>query len=138
MYLILLTLAMYSAKELEHYERVRKTFDSSGESHKDTTESSAISQESRAGTLLPTRPKSKDRTASLGKGKGKAPARDWVDFEADDERGDDEEKSAGNSRATPNGHRPMNGWAKGKAENKTLSSSGFGDPSENDEEELYG
>lgn len=60
-----------------------------------------------------------------------------MDFEADDERGDDEKKSAGNSRATPNGHKPMNGWAKGKAANRTLNSSGFGDPSENDEEELY-
>jgi len=129
---------VYSAKELEHYERVRKTFDTPGESHKDTTEPSLNPETSRADTLLPTRPKSKDRTASKGKGKGKAPARDWADFEADDEPGDDEDESAGNSRGTINGHRQTNGWAKGKAANRNLGPSGFGDPSQNDEEELYG
>lgn len=128
---------MDSAKELEHYERVRKTFDSSGESHKDTTQSSANPPVTQENTL-PSRPKSKDRTASKGKGKGKAPARDWADFEADDEPGDDEDESAGTNRATSNGHKSLNGWAKGKAVSRNLGSSGFGDPSENDEEELYG
>lgn len=117
---------------------MRKTFDSPGEPPKDMADPSAHPQVSRADTLLPPRPKSRDRPTSKGKGKGKAPAREWADFEADDEPGDDEDESVGNGRTTINGHKSMNGWAKGKAVNRNLGPGGFGDPSENDEEELYG
>ena len=127
---------MYSAKELEHYERVRKTFDSSGDSRKETIEPPANPPASRR-SLLPTRPKLRDRAASKGKGKGKAPARDWAAFEADDEPGDDEDESAGNGRLTSTGPKSVNGWTKGKATTRNPGPGGFGDPSENDEEELY-
>ena len=129
---------MYSAKELEHYERVRKTFDSSSEPHKDATQPSPNPQVRGTDTQLPTRPKSKDRPASKGKGKGKAAARDWGDFEADDEPSDEEDEAPGNNRANPNGHKSVNGWAKGKGVSRNFGPGGFGDPSENDEAELYG
>ncbi len=128
---------MYSAKELEHYDRVRKTFDSPGESNSNEVELPESLRTTGREALLQSRPKYKNRTGSKGKGKGKAPVRDWEAFE-DDDPGDDEDEDDSIHHATTNGHKSMNRSLKGKGVARNLGADGFGDPSKNDEEELYG
>ncbi len=127
----------HSAKELEHYERVRKTFDTSGESTSGGTGIPSRPQTIRRDSALQSKQKNKERSSSKGKGKGKAPVSDWGDV-ADDEPGDDEGDPSSNHHANINGHTSTNGWGKGKSIDRNFGADGFGDPSENDEEELYG
>ncbi|KAI9798981.1 MAG: peroxisomal assembly protein [Piccolia ochrophora] len=136
-----------SAKELEHYDRVRKSFESNDEA--------STSQISGGPTALlqdvpgndhpkVTRLKGKHgakSTVPTDKGKGKAASTSWDAEEnaADgyyyDHRSDDDNDNIIHTGdAATNGHQPTNGnWhSKQKRSNK------FEDPSLNDEEELYG
>ena len=133
----LLTAEHNSAKELEHYERVRKTFDSFGEPQNKSAEASSGRPVTAEESSLPSRPNFKDRPGSKGKGKGKAAVRDWGAF-AVDEPGDDEGENVANSRHSTNGHKSLNGWGIGKRAVPNLETDGFGDASANDEQELYG
>ena len=136
-------LKVRSAKELEHYQRVRQTFEGPppSENGSRSVSSPAISdpREMRAKHIdrpLPSRPKLPTRTSTAkikdkgigkGKGKGKAIAR-W-DSENDDEDEDDEDEDEDDAYVTSNdyggtpsrsrdGSVEANGGAKGKGKGK--------------------
>lgn len=128
---------MCSAKELDHYERVRKTFDSSGDSKNHDAELKESPPAAARELPLHSKPKYKNRSNSKGKGKGKAPIRDMDDFQGDD-TGDDEGQHDYKQLPIINGYKSANGSSKGKGAIRDLDTDGFGDPSKGDEEELYG
>ncbi|KAI9740287.1 MAG: peroxisomal assembly protein [Cirrosporium novae-zelandiae] len=152
-----------SAKELEHFERVRKTFEASDDKKpalpvrtKSISRSgppNEIASPTVAGSNLPKKPKLQSRQNSTrfrDKWKGKAPARD-ADWVADgmDEDGDGE--GEGPDDYGPNGPTSVNGSLSAKAKGKlragdadgdihegAFSNLEFGDPAQGDEGELYG
>ena len=135
-----LTLSFDSAKELEHYHRVRRTFEGPSKPQIDTlrkpqtTRIPAPAQvDGQARSPPPsTRPKMQNRTSTIkpkpkqeskGKGKGKGKATTWNSDEDEDDD-DDEAYVTSNDFATP--------------ERKHSAVNGFGDAAGDDEEELYG
>lgn len=132
----MLTLLPHSAKELDHYNRVRQTFE--GPSQRSKTKSEAIDAPSKIlapaidGHLHPpvlaTHPKpnksrsSTDTKQSEPKGKGKGKATQW---NSDDDDDDDAYVTSNDFAGTPE----RNGSGRGV--------NGFGDVGGNDDQEIY-
>ncbi|MCJ1280952.1 peroxisomal assembly protein [Xylographa opegraphella] len=133
-----------SAKELEHYKRVRRTFE--GPERSDNSRA----QSTRHNMLLTpapdgisddiSRPQFKARTSSKtkdnnkGKGKGKAPQ--WASEDNDEE---EEVYVTSNDYGTPARYKSANGSTKGKAVAKDgIVENRFRDATQSDEEDLYG
>jgi peroxin-6 len=143
-----------SAKELEHYDRVRKQFEATDEKKQvDTLEESQtgppISFDARP-QIPPNSSKIKSKAPS--KWKGKSTANSWtysegegdsregnistmVEDEDDDDDDDDDDYIIKTDNLTINGNgHAMNGSPKGKG---SIGNVGFEDPSVKDDEELY-
>ena len=117
-------LTICSAKELEHYQKVRETFEGPSSSGSDTARA-LVSQfnpqhpeMNGAGQRIPPKPKPITRhgTKATDKGKGKAVAKQWNsgDDEEDDDDDDDEAYFTSNNYGTPARYASSNGSAKGK------------------------
>ncbi|MCJ1378380.1 peroxisomal assembly protein [Xylographa soralifera] len=130
-----------SAKELEHYQRVRRTFEGpkrSNSSGAQSTRNELLLTPSTDG--IPgdsSRPQFKSRTSSktkeIGKGKGKAPQ--WASEDDDD----DEAYVTSNDYGTPSRYKSANGSIKGKGVVRDgVLHNGFQDAAQDDEEDLYG
>ncbi|MCJ1246213.1 peroxisomal assembly protein [Trapelia coarctata] len=130
-----------SAKELEHYQRVRRTFEgperiqSSREAPRSTTMPRIVAPESIQ--QQDSRPKFKTRTMTKPKdsGKGKGKATQW----ASDDDEDDEAYVTSNDYGTPARYRNGTGNGKGKevVRDGPLHD-GFQDTAQDDDENLYG
>ena len=138
-----------SAKELEHYQRVRKTFEGPTPGEKNTRVISSPLDDLRETRLnstersLPSRPKFMTRPSNKAKDKekGKGKATRW-DSENDDE--DDDEDDAyvtSNDYGTPSRDQATNGSLRGKGKqvirNYQSDDTGFRDVSKDDDDELY-
>lgn len=120
-----------SAKELEHYQRVRHTFEGPNNPHKapNLTAASRIPAPTTNDHLQPPapskRPKPISRTGTIRqsdpKGKGKGKATQW---DSDDDDDDDAYVTSNDFAGTP--------------ERKRSGVNGFGDVGGNDDEEIYG
>ncbi|MCJ1397405.1 peroxisomal assembly protein [Xylographa trunciseda] len=133
-----------SAKELEHYQQVRRTFEGPVRTNNSraqpptnklslTTSTDGVPDDS-------IRPRFKSRTSSKteykGKGKGKAPQ--WASADEDDED-EDEAYVTSNDYGTPAQYKSVNGSIKGKRVLKDgVLRDGFQDAAQADEEDLYG
>ena len=116
-----------SAKELEHYQRVRKTFE-------------APDQKAPPNFPIPPaqhneqhsfRPKFKTRTSTKDSGKGKGKAIQW---NSEDDEDEDEAYVTSNDYTTPDRYRSTNGSAKGKGVVHDASMNhAFGDANPDDE-----
>lgn len=128
----MLTLIYHSAKELEHYQRVRQTFEGPPKDQDPKGPATAPSRipapKSHTSPALTNRPKLKTRTSTAkpeAKGKGKGKATQW-DSDDDD---DDDAYVTSNDSATPERRQSgINGNGNG----------GFGDVGGDDDEEIYG
>ncbi|KAL8883394.1 MAG: hypothetical protein Q9192_007194 [Flavoplaca navasiana] len=89
-----------SAKELEHYQRVRQSFEAPSQQPPSASIPRTLPSTSRIQQPIPTRPKFKNRSDTAirstkeppdpsGKGKGKAPRISYSDSDNDDEDDDD-------------------------------------------------
>lgn len=120
-----------SAKELEHYQRVRRAFEGPTNLPKtsDLTTTSRIPAPATNDRLQPPapskRPKPVSRTSTAKqadpKGKGKGKAAQW---DSDDDDDDDAYVTSNDFAGTP--------------ERKRSGVNGFGDAGGNDDEEIYG
>ncbi|KAI4123724.1 MAG: hypothetical protein LQ347_006042 [Umbilicaria vellea] len=118
-----------SAKELDHYQHVRATFE--GPKTQSTARNPASSTPPASATPLPpqvrratgtdhlARATAKSRTSTKPKGKGKGKATQW---DTDDDDDDDDAYITSNDYGSPS----------------TNGAAGFGDVGADDEEELYG
>ena len=135
-----------SAKELEHYQQVRKTFEGPDLGQEPDKSMSAHEQPQgmRSTGFEQTslsRPKYKSRTSSKAKGKGKAKAMQWnTDEDGEDEDEDDDIYVTSNDFATPAKDKYTNGTVPGKKamRSQSVGSDGFRDASKDDDEVLYG
>jgi peroxin-6 len=120
-----------SAKELEHYDRVRQQFEAKdAQDDKKKKKDKAKTKMPLLGGKLESRDV-KGKGKAVDKGKGKAVNRSF----------DDDDYDEGTVRGSENGS--ANGLTNGKGKGKAVDRSwhdggGFVDPSANDEEELYG
>ena len=132
----MLTLPLLSSKELEHYQRVRETFERTGQEKKGN---SATSNATRphglptTGQLPPSRPKFQTRTSSKAKGKskGKGKATSWNTDDDDDGDGDDAYVTSNDFGTPARNGSFVDGNPGGAVYN------GFQDPSNDDDDELY-
>lgn len=135
-----------SVQELQHYDKVRRTFEGDGKKGEEQRPASASATRSAIQTRpnlsnarLPSRTKAKP--AGKGKGKGKtAPVNDEDEEEDADvsrhdlEDSDDDEFVIKTDHLKANGHA---GKAKAVVPTGKVGIDGFGDAAEDDESELY-
>ncbi|MCJ1434668.1 peroxisomal assembly protein [Xylographa pallens] len=131
-----------SAKELEHYQRVRRTFEGperSNSSRTQSTRNKLLLTPSKNGISGDSsRPHFKSRTSSKtkdsGKSKGKGKAPQWAS-----EDDDEEAYVTSNDYGTPAHYNSANGSIKGKGVMRDRNVQNvFQDAAQGDEEDLYG
>ena len=128
---IMMELIHSSAKELEHYQRIRKTFEGPDQKAPQSFPIPPVQHNEQHSF----RPKFKTRTSTKDSGKGKGKAIQWNSEDDEDEDEDEDEAYVtSNDYTTPDRYRRANGSAKGKGVLRDASvNHAFGDPNPDDE-----